>query len=95
MVLRRSIPPLPSLLRDAGYATALFGKWHLGYQPHFGPLKSGYERYFGPLSGAVDYFSHRVDSPCNAPSPSAVFLRRIKPSCFTRRRRLLAGEVTD
>ena len=52
-------PTLPSLLRDAGYATALFGKWHLGYPPHFGPLKSGYERYFGPLSGAVDYFSHR------------------------------------
>lgn len=52
-------PTLPSLLRQAGYATALFGKWHLGYPPHFGPLKSGYERYFGPLSGAVDYFSHR------------------------------------
>lgn len=52
-------PTLPSLLRDAGYATALFGKWHLGYPPHFGPLKSGYERFFGPLSGAVDYFSHR------------------------------------
>ena len=52
-------PTLPSLLRAAGYATALCGKWHLGYPPHFGPLKSGYERYFGPLSGAVDYFSHR------------------------------------
>lgn len=51
-------PTLPSLLRDAGYATALFGKWHLGYPPHFSPLKSGYERHFGPLSGGVDYFSH-------------------------------------
>jgi len=51
-------PTLPSLLRDAGYATALFGKWHLGYPPHFGPLKSGYERFFGSMSGAVDYFAH-------------------------------------
>jgi arylsulfatase A-like enzyme len=51
-------PTLPSLLRDAGYATALFGKWHLGHPPNFGPLKSGYERCFGPMSGAVDYFSH-------------------------------------
>lgn len=51
-------PTLPSLLRGEGYATALFGKWHLGYPPHFGPLKSGYETFFGALSGALDYFSH-------------------------------------
>lgn len=54
-------PTLPSLLRDAGYATALFGKWHLGYPPHFGPRKSGYDRFFGTLSGGIDYFTH-VDS---------------------------------
>ena len=51
-------PTLPSLLRDAGYRTALIGKWHLGYPPHFSPLKSGYEEFFGPMSGGVDYFSH-------------------------------------
>ncbi len=51
-------PTLPSLLRDAGYRTALIGKWHLGYPPNFGPLKSGYEEFFGPMSGGVDYFSH-------------------------------------
>ena len=53
-----SHPTLASLLREAGYATALAGKWHLGYPPHFGPLKSGYAEHFGPLSGGVDYFSH-------------------------------------
>jgi len=51
-------PTLPSLLRDAGYATALIGKWHLGFAPHFGPLKSGYDYFFGPFAGGVDYFSH-------------------------------------
>ncbi len=51
-------PTLPSLLRDAGYRTALIGKWHLGYPPHFSPLKSGYQHFFGPMSGGVDYFSH-------------------------------------
>ncbi|OGA60641.1 MAG: twin-arginine translocation pathway signal protein [Betaproteobacteria bacterium RIFCSPLOWO2_12_FULL_65_14] len=51
-------PTLASLLRDAGYATALIGKWHLGFPPRFGPLKSGYQEYFGPLAGGVDYFSH-------------------------------------
>ena len=51
-------PTLPSRLREAGYRTALVGKWHLGYPPHFGPLRSGYDEFFGPISGAVDYFSY-------------------------------------
>ena len=56
--LPASHPTLASLLRDAGYATALVGKWHLGFAPHFGPLKSGYQEFFGPMSGGVDYFRH-------------------------------------
>ena len=52
-------PTLPSLLAGAGYATALVGKWHLGWPPHFGPLKSGYQEFFGALSGGLDYFTHR------------------------------------
>jgi arylsulfatase A-like enzyme len=56
--LPASHPTLASLLRDAGYSTALVGKWHLGFAPHFGPLKSGYQEFFGPMSGGVDYFRH-------------------------------------
>ena len=51
-------PTLPSLLRSAGYRTALIGKWHLGYPPSFSPLRSGYDEFFGPMSGGVDYFTH-------------------------------------
>lgn len=51
-------PTLPSLLREAGYATALVGKWHLGYPPHFGPRKSGYEEFYGFHAGGADYFAH-------------------------------------
>lgn len=51
-------PTFASLLRHAGYATALVGKWHLGFAPHFGPLKSGYTEFFGVMSGGVDYFTH-------------------------------------
>jgi arylsulfatase A-like enzyme len=53
------IPTLPSLLRDAGYATALIGKWHLGYPPACGPQRSGYDDFYGIMAGGVDYFSHR------------------------------------
>ncbi|RYY92286.1 MAG: twin-arginine translocation pathway signal protein, partial [Comamonadaceae bacterium] len=52
------IPTLPSLLRDAGYATALIGKWHLGYPPSFGPLRSGYDTFYGIMAGGADYFTH-------------------------------------
>lgn len=52
------IPTLPSLLRQAGYHTGLVGKWHLGYPPHFGPLRSGYDEFFGIMAGGVDYFTH-------------------------------------
>ncbi|WP_106401117.1 sulfatase-like hydrolase/transferase [Actinocorallia populi] len=50
-------PTLASLLKGAGYATAMFGKWHCGFLPWFSPLKSGWEEFFGNLSGAVDYYS--------------------------------------
>ena len=51
-------PTLPSLLAGAGYRTALVGKWHLGYPPHFGPRLSGYQEFFGFHAGGADYFAH-------------------------------------
>src|SRR5436189_1206382 len=53
-----SHPTLPSLLKKAGYGTALVGKWHLGFLPDFSPLKSGYDHFFGIFGGAADYFNH-------------------------------------
>ena len=55
-------PTLPSLLKQVGYRTALIGKWHLGFPPHFGPLKSGYDEFFGPMSGGVDYYTHSTSA---------------------------------
>src|SRR5215510_5471894 len=57
------IPTLPSLLRKRGYRTSLFGKWHLGKPPKFGPLKSGYDRFFGMYSGYAFYFGRGKDDP--------------------------------
>jgi arylsulfatase A-like enzyme len=40
---------LSTLCKLRGYATALFGKWHLGHQARFNPLRHGYDEYFGTL----------------------------------------------
>jgi arylsulfatase A-like enzyme len=48
----------PGLITDVGYKTALFGKWHLGYEPKHNPLNYGFEIFHGFLSGHVDYHSH-------------------------------------
>jgi arylsulfatase A len=38
---------LPEILKERGYATAIFGKWHLGDNPRFLPTRHGFDRYFG------------------------------------------------
>lgn len=38
---------LAELARSRGYATAIFGKWHLGHQPEFLPTKHGFDEFFG------------------------------------------------
>jgi arylsulfatase A-like enzyme len=51
-------PTLTSLLSEGGYTNALFGKWHLGILPQFGPDKHGIDEFFGPLGGSIDHISH-------------------------------------
>lgn len=51
-------PTLPSLLVEAGYDTAMFGKWHCGWLPWYSPLRIGFQTFFGNLDGAMDYFEH-------------------------------------
>ena len=38
---------IAEVLKDAGYATAMIGKWHIGDQPAFLPTKQGFDSYFG------------------------------------------------
>jgi arylsulfatase A-like enzyme len=52
-------PTIASLLKQSVYDTALFGKWHLGFRPEWGPNAHGFDEFFGILAGAGDYFLHQ------------------------------------
>jgi arylsulfatase A len=56
--LETSETTFANVLKEAGYATAIFGKWHLGYAPEYNPLHQGFDTFRGFVSGNVDYFSH-------------------------------------
>jgi arylsulfatase A-like enzyme len=51
-------PTIASRLREAGYETALIGKWHLGWREQYRPNRYGFDEFYGSLSGALDYFTH-------------------------------------
>ena len=67
---------LADALREAGYETAICGKWHLGeFQPEYRPTHRGFDHQYGLWFGAIDYFTHmrdgqldwhRDDQPCRA-----------------------------
>ncbi len=50
-------------LRSAGYATALFGKWHQGFDYGHHPLSRGFDEYFGFLVGGHNFILHRDAKP--------------------------------
>lgn len=49
---------LAEKLKEAGYATACFGKWHIGYVPPFLPPNHGFDEFRGLASGDGDYHTH-------------------------------------
>jgi arylsulfatase A-like enzyme len=57
--LRPAEKTIAELVKPAGYATGLFGKWHLGSTAETVPNAHGFDRFFGFHSGCIDYFSHR------------------------------------
>ena len=49
---------IAEMLKSAGYATALVGKWHLGHVKGDGPLDQGFDSFFGHKRGCIDNYSH-------------------------------------
>jgi arylsulfatase A-like enzyme len=53
---------LPQGLKEAGYTTAIVGKWHLGhFAPEYLPTRRGFDHQYGHYNGALDYFTHMRD----------------------------------
>lgn len=53
---------LANALKDAGYTTAITGKWHLGeFDPAYKPTSRGFDHQYGHYFGAIDYFTHVRD----------------------------------
>lgn len=70
---------IPDLLKKQGYISGLVGKWHLGYEAQFHPLKRGFDEFWGYTGGGHDYFRSTPDgkgylSPieCNYKTPSPI-----------------------
>ncbi len=53
---------LANRLKSLGYATGIFGKWHLGYRSEMHPQKRGFDQFFGFLGGAHPYLNSGAGS---------------------------------
>lgn len=66
-------------LHKLGYVTGIIGKWHLGYEPQFHPLKRGFDEFWGYTGGGHDYFvalpdgkGYKAPIECNYKTPQAI-----------------------
>jgi arylsulfatase A-like enzyme len=60
----RNIPTLAEKLKQAGYATGMVGKWHIGFREGLRPNDRGFDFFYGFLSGARSYYP---DAAANSP----------------------------
>ena len=53
---------LPQALTNAGYTTAIIGKWHLGHADiKYWPRQRGFNYQYGAMIGELDYYKHSDD----------------------------------
>lgn len=65
---------LAEVLKPAGYATLMAGKWHVGSEPGHWPLDRGFERFWGSPKGGGVYFKDSLEL-----RPEQIFVEDAKP----------------
>ena len=102
--------PVAEMLRDDGYATAIFGKWHFGAQPYYSlPQNKGFDEFYGiPPALTWDAFlmtpqglqTKTLDIPLDK-GPQIVEAKRgeplkaVKPYTAEVRREIDSGKLAD
>ncbi len=65
--LHRGLDPaaltIAEVFQSAGYATGMFGKWHLGTQNHLHPQSRGFDEFYGFLAGAHSFLPAKTQEP--------------------------------
>jgi arylsulfatase A-like enzyme len=68
-IVKSNVRMLPQFLKEAGYRTGIFGKWHLGYQTPNTPNDRGFDEFYGFLGGAHPY----------TPTPARLLMHNSRP----------------
>lgn len=62
-LLKKNMVTIGEVMREAGYATSLSGKWHLGAGATTHPFHRGFDRYYGLLDGCCNFFDPTIQDP--------------------------------
>jgi arylsulfatase A-like enzyme len=71
--LRKDVPTLAEMLSQAGYSTAMVGKWHLGLEEDQSPAARGFQKSFAMLEGTQNHFGANQDERWDAVGEASTF----------------------
>ncbi|MEN9426118.1 MAG: hypothetical protein RLZZ220_467 [Pseudomonadota bacterium] len=73
--LNARVVPVAQVLKDAGYRTAMAGKWHLGVKEEFSPATSGFEQSYAMVMGGASHWGDQSGIVAMDPAkpPKAIY----------------------
>lgn len=95
-LLKGNMLTAAEVLREAGYSTAMSGKWHLGGEPTR-PIDRGFDEYYGSMIGAVNHFDPSAPDPpfVNHAGPKQPFVHNSTPITGVAENYYATDAITD